>query len=83
MPEACTITHRTPALGVKFRYQLVHSFQSGRWLLQSSRSQQQLASRSRSIGKAGMASNYVFKPTAEQVACIIHTLSRGGGLTRR
>ena len=28
-------------------------------------------------------SNYVFKPTAEEVARIIHTPSRGGGLTRR
>jgi hypothetical protein len=27
--------------------------------------------------------NYVFKPTAEEVARIIHTPSRGGGLTRR
>ena len=27
--------------------------------------------------------NYVVKPTAEEVARIIHTLPRGGGLTRR
>ena len=27
--------------------------------------------------------NYVFKPTAEEVARIIHSPSRGGGLTRR
>jgi hypothetical protein len=30
-----------------------------------------------------IVSNYVFKPTAEEVARIIHTPSRGGGLTRR
>ena len=30
-----------------------------------------------------LLSNYVFKPTAEEVARIIHTPSRGGGLTRR
>jgi hypothetical protein len=33
--------------------------------------------------RAKLAPNYVFKPTAEEVARIIHTLSRGGGLTRR
>ena len=27
--------------------------------------------------------NYVFKPTAEEVARFIHSLPRGGGLTRR
>jgi hypothetical protein len=27
--------------------------------------------------------NYAFKPTAEEVARIIQTPSRGGGLTRR
>ena len=32
---------------------------------------------------AALASNYVFKPTAEEVARIIQTPSRGGGLTRR
>jgi hypothetical protein len=28
-------------------------------------------------------SNYVFKPTAEEVARFIHSLPRGGGLTWR
>lgn len=32
---------------------------------------------------SALASNYVFKPTAEEVARIIQTSSRGGGLTRR
>jgi hypothetical protein len=30
-----------------------------------------------------LSPNCVFKPTAEEVARIIHTPSRGGGLTRR
>jgi hypothetical protein len=30
-----------------------------------------------------IVSNYVFKPTAEEVARSIHSPSRGGGLTRR
>ena len=33
--------------------------------------------------KGRSAPNYVFKPTAEEVARIIHALPRGGGLTRR
>ncbi|MBK7146467.1 MAG: DUF695 domain-containing protein [Xanthomonadales bacterium] len=37
----------------------------------------------RSSGSRRRKPNYVFKPTAEEVARIIQTPSRGGGLTRR
>ena len=37
----------------------------------------------RDLRRTELPSNYVFKPTAEEVARIIPTPSRGGGLTRR